>query len=321
MGLPAGLADHIANLLPDRGLGDEIDIGIGIGLPALAFQDAAGLAAAGIIAGAWHRVAERNAFAELAVFPERAVGEALLIAHLDAREVEHAVLHGGGDLLSLAGDGALIERGDDAARQMQPGAAVAYLRAGAQRRAVAESGGRRGAAGALRDVLIDLAILKRTGTEALDRGHDQFRIDALDLLPGKPHSIEHAGADIFHQHVAAPDQRGPHFLALRVLGVERDRALVVIEHGEIQAVDIGDVLQLAAGDVADAGPLDLDHVGAEPRQQLRAGRARLDVGEIENANALQRLGHGVSPTEYKNMVVMRAQAGYPVISSSARFAG
>src|SRR6185312_3367856 len=106
MGLPAGLTDDVADPLPDRGLGDEIDVGVGIGLPALAFQDAAGLAAAGIVAGTWHRVAERNAFAELAVFLQRAMGEPLLIAHLDACEIEHAVLHGRGDLLSLAGDGA-----------------------------------------------------------------------------------------------------------------------------------------------------------------------------------------------------------------------
>jgi hypothetical protein len=30
-------------------------------------------------------------------------GEALLVAQLDARQVEHAVLHRGGDLLALAG--------------------------------------------------------------------------------------------------------------------------------------------------------------------------------------------------------------------------
>ena len=38
-----------------------------------------------------------------------------------------------------------------------------------------------------------------------------------------------------------------------------------------------------------AGTLDLDHVGAEPGQQLRAGRAGLGMGEIENAHAVQRL--------------------------------
>src|SRR5207302_3174907 len=93
IGLPLGLADDIADLLPYRRLGDEIDVGVGVGLPALALEDAAGLAAAGIVAGARHRVAERNALAELAVFLQRAMGEALLVAQFYAREVEHAVLH------------------------------------------------------------------------------------------------------------------------------------------------------------------------------------------------------------------------------------
>src|SRR6202041_2587677 len=92
------------------------------------------------------------------------------------------------------------------------------------------------------------------------------------------------------------DQRGQDFLALGVLGVERDRALVVVEHGEIQAVRVRDVLQLTAGDVANARTLHLDHVGAEPGQQLRAGRARLNVGEIENSNALERLCHCRTPS-------------------------
>ena len=209
----------------------------------------------------------------LAVFLERAVGEALLVAQFDARQVQHAVLHRGGDALTLAGHGALVERGDDAERQMQAGAAVADLRAGDERQAVAEAGGRCRTAGALRDVLVDLAVFVGTGAEALDRGHDHFRIDAVDLFPGESHAVEHAGAEILHQHVAILDQRGEDFLALRILGVERDRALVVVEHGEIQAVDVRHVLQLTARDVADAGALDLDHVGAEPGQQLRAGRS------------------------------------------------
>ena len=130
-------------------------------------------------------------------------------------EIQHAVLHRRGDLLALAGHGALVERGDDAERQMQAGAAVADLRAGDQRQPVAEAGGRGRAAGALRDVLIDLAVFVGSGTEALDRGHDHLRIDGVDLLPGKSHAVEHAGAEILHQHVAALDQRGQDFLALR----------------------------------------------------------------------------------------------------------
>src|SRR5262245_16239887 len=222
IGLPGRLADDVADLLPDRRLGDEVDVGVGIGLPALALEDAAGLATAGIVAGARHRVAERHAFAELAVLLERAVAEALLVAHLDAAEIEHAVLHRGRDALALAARGALVERGKDADSKMQPGAGVADLRAGDERQAVAEAGGGGGAAGALGDVFINLAVLVRARAKALDRGHDHLRIEGVDFLPGKTHAVEHAGAEILDENIAALDQRGEDFLALGVLRVERD---------------------------------------------------------------------------------------------------
>ncbi len=66
--------------------------------------------------------------------------ETLLVAHLDARQIKYAVLHRRGDLLSLACGRALVKRGDDAERQMQAGAAVADLRAGDKRQAIAEAG-------------------------------------------------------------------------------------------------------------------------------------------------------------------------------------
>src|SRR3954466_7013264 len=106
---------------------------------------------------------------------------------------------------------------------------------GARRRAVVEAGGGRGAAGALRDVLVHLAVLVRAGAEALDRRHDHARVDLLDLLPGEAHAIERAGREVLHQHVALLDQRGEDLLALGILGVDRDRALVVVQHREVQA--------------------------------------------------------------------------------------
>src|SRR4051794_6310192 len=90
IGLPGRLADHVADRPPDRSLGDEIDVGVRVLLPALALDDPTGLAAAGIVAGARRRIAERNALAVLAVFGQRAVGETLLVAQLDARQIEHA---------------------------------------------------------------------------------------------------------------------------------------------------------------------------------------------------------------------------------------
>src|SRR5204863_8419298 len=142
---------------------------------ALAFEDPARLAAARVIAPARHRFAERNAFAVLAEFGERAVLQALLVAKLDAGKIEHAVLHRGEHTLAAPGADALVECRDDAEGEMQSRAGVADLRAGDKRRALAEAGGGRGTAGALRDVLIDLAVLVGPGAEALHRGHNHAR--------------------------------------------------------------------------------------------------------------------------------------------------
>src|SRR5262249_15505185 len=181
IGLPFRLADEVADRTPHRRLGDEIDVGVGIALPALAFEDPAGLAAAGVVAGARHCLAERDAFAVLAVFGQRSMPQTLLIAQLDAGEIEHAVLHGAEHALPASGADALIEGADDAEREVQTGAAVADLRAGDERRTLAEAGGGGGAARALRDVLVDLAILVGAGAEALDRRHDHARVGLVDV--------------------------------------------------------------------------------------------------------------------------------------------
>ena len=139
IGFPRRLADHVANRLPHRRLRDEIDVGVGIFLPALALQDPSRLAATRVIARARHRIAERNTVAKLAVFLEWTVPEPLLIAQLDAAEVQHAVLHGAGHLLALAGRRSLEQRRDNAKCEMQAGAAIADLCAGDQWQAVAKT--------------------------------------------------------------------------------------------------------------------------------------------------------------------------------------
>ncbi len=175
----------------------------------------------------------------------------------------------------------------------RPVPGVADLRAGHQGRTVVEAGRRCCSARALRDIFIDLAVLVGTRAEALDRRDDHARIELLDALPRESHPVERAGREILDQHVAFLHQRLEDFLALRILGVDGDRALVVVEHREIEAVDVGDVAQLAARDVALARSLHLDDVGAQPCQKLRAGRARLHVGEVENLDAVQCLAHYV----------------------------
>ena len=76
-------------------------------------------------------------------------------------------------------------------------------------------------------------------------------------------------------------------LSLVRLGIKGDAPLVAVQHREIEAVDIGYVLELSSRRVADAGALDLQYVGTEPSQQLRAGRAGLDMRHVQDFHAFQ----------------------------------
>jgi hypothetical protein len=143
----------------------------------------------------------------------------------------------------------------------------------------------------LRDVLIRLALAIGAGAEALDRGVDDARVQFAEALPGETLAVEDAGAEILQYHVAPAHQFLDDLSALRRLQIYRDAALVRIEHREVEAVGARHIAQLAARDVAAPGHLDLDHVGAHPGEELRRRRPRLDMAEIENADAFQSFAH------------------------------
>src|SRR5439155_5801147 len=163
----------------------------------------------------------RNGIAELAVrilrilFHHAGARQALLIAQLDAAEIEHAVLHRREHFLAPTRRVALVKRGNDAERQVQAGAGIADLCAGDHGRAVVESRGRSRSTGALRDVLVHLAILVGSRAESLDRSDDHARIELLDALPGEAHAVERTGGEILDQYVAMLHQRFDHLLSLR----------------------------------------------------------------------------------------------------------
>ena len=129
--------------------------------------------------------------------------------------------------------------------------------------------------------------------EALDRCQDHLGVEFLDAFPGKAHAVQGAGAEVLNQHIAFFDQLFQYSLAFRFFGVQRQRALVAVEHGEVQGIDVWNVTQLAAGHVAGTGALDLDNVGAKPGQQLGTGRAGLHVREVDDFDAVERfVAHG-----------------------------
>src|SRR5437879_4022175 len=139
----------------------------------------------------------------------------------------------------------------------------------------------------MRHVFVGLEIgVRAARAEALDRAHHDARVQLVDLLPGEAEPVEHPGSEILHDDVALPQEVDEHRLAFSALHVDHDRALVAVEHREVQAVCIRHVAQLAARSVA-LRRLELDHVGTQPCQQLGAGRARLHVGHVEDADSLE----------------------------------
>jgi hypothetical protein len=217
--------------------------------------------------------------------------EPLLIAQLDAAQIQHAILHRHIDLLAAAGGVTMMQRAHDAQRKMQPGAGIADLGAGDQRRTIVKACGGRSTAGTLRDVLVNLAIGIGAWSEAFDGREDHPRIQRLNALPREAHPIQRTRGKILHHHVAGFYQFFQHVLTVRIAPIDGDRALVMIQHRKIQAVDIGDITQLTAGDVTHARPFHLNYVSAKPREQLRAGRPRLNMGKIENSDTIQSFRH------------------------------
>ncbi len=291
---PFGVGDQLrpaAELhqrLPSGRLNNDVDVIIGSA--ALCPHCPSGLAAARCVPRARHRVAEYPVRI-LRIFHQRSRRKPLLITQLDSAKIEHGILHRAGDPLSLAGLFPVKKRGENPGDEMNAGSGIADLRARDQRRAIVEPGCARRAAGALGDVLIDFTVFVRTRAEALDRRVDQTRIDFVNHFPGKPLAVERARREVLHHHVTSLDQLAKNFFAFFMFGIDRDAAFVAVEHGEIETVDIRLITQLPAGDIAPPRQFDFDHVGAEPSQNLRAGRPGLHMRHIENTNSVERFTH------------------------------
>src|SRR5262249_44415933 len=154
---------------------------------------------------------------------------------LDPAEIQDAILHGAIDFLSAPCSRTLVKRCDDPKPEMQAGAAIANLGSSDKRQALAEACGRGCPARALRDILIDLAILERSRPKPLDRRNDHTGIELLNTSPSKPHAVKNAWREILHQNVADLNERGKNLHPFGIFGVERDRALIVVQHCKIEA--------------------------------------------------------------------------------------
>ena len=189
-------------------------------------------------------------------------------------------------LLSLAGLQLLDVGGGDREGEFNARARVAGAAAGVDRWSVGRAGDRERAGGGLRDGVEALVAAPGAGeAEALESGIDDRGIDLLHHLVGEVEPLHHSGAVVLDEDVVVRQHLEQQLAPARLAQVEGDAAFVAVpvdEVGRIEAVGAG-----ASAGVANAGLLNLDHVGAEPGERLGAGGARLVLGHVEHAHSVQ----------------------------------
>jgi hypothetical protein len=216
---------------------------------------------------------------------------------VDAREVRDRLLLRHLHLLAPARRLALHDRGEDAHPQVEARPGVAESRGHAQRRPVRLAVEAHGAGHRLRHELEALVVRVRPRRgEPLDGRGDQARVEALQRLPAEAEAVHGPGAEVLDDHVGLAQEIVEQRAAARVLQVEREALLVRVEEEEAPAVDAGPVAQREAVGLA-GERLDLDDLGAQPREELRAGRAGLVLAEVDDADAVEGFGHWAKSPE------------------------
>src|SRR6185503_7276463 len=91
-----------------------------------------------------------------------------------------------------------------------------------------------------REVEAALLLARTFLAERGDRAVDERGLFCPERGVSKAEAIHYAGAIVLDQHVGREHERARARLVRRILEVERDRALVAVERGEVFAVATGD---------------------------------------------------------------------------------
>ena len=216
--------------------------------------------------------------------------------HIEQGEIE---------VLALAGPLAVKERREHGLRGEGAGHQVGHRHADFLRPAagsvVGLTSNRHHSADALDDEVI--AGPMRPGPGLPEAGHravDEFRIDCREAVVVEAVFFEIADLVVLDDHVADRCQAANDLAALNTCEIDRDRSFSPVGGkvvGRIGGVGAVAILQKgrppAAGVVACARALDLDHVSAEIGKVLRAPGTGKHTGKIEDANSVEGAGHGI----------------------------
>ena len=259
---------------------------------------------------------------QLAAPRHRAVGE---IAAGDQREPgERAVGHRDVDQLTLAAALALVQRRHDAERRHQRAAAeVRDLPRRLHRRAIAlPRQAEHPHESQVVHVVARALALGPVLAVAGDRAVHERRVLLAEALVADAEALQHAGSEGLEQHVVVAREGQQHLPPPLALQVDPDRALVAVERQEERRARALRKLLVVRGRpahvVAGARVLDLQHLGAEVREQERAEPSREQAREVEHLQPRQRLRahRGVTPSSARASCTLAGRL--PTSSAIAR---
>ena len=136
----------------------------------------------------------------------------------------------------------------------------------------------------LHDLVQGRPVPVGSGQEALEGAVDESRIAGRELLVPVAHRLHLPDPEVLQQDVGGVDEVEDAVPIGRLGDVELDAVLVAVERGEQAGSRTGQVAGLVAGPAR----FDLDHLGAEVGQDHPAAGPHDHVGELDDADAVER---------------------------------
>ena len=144
------------------------------------------------------------------------------------------------------------------------------------------------AAGRLRDhVEGEIVLVGAAGAETLELRVDDARVDGAHYVVAEPQPLDGARREILHHDIGVLRHILDEREAALGFQIDGDGFLVGVEQQEIPGVlaVAGRPMQQETARLAALRVFDLDDLGAEPGERLGAGRAGLELRQVENADA------------------------------------
>ena len=184
-------------------------------------------------------------------------------------------------------------REESDARRVVTGAAAERSQMAVDRRERRDESG----AGPVADLVVAGLLRLRPGVPVAGAvGEDEPWIHLAEPIPGHAQVVQHRVVAVRQEDVGGLDQTVRHLLAALLLQVDDDALLVpAVEQeavGNLRVGHSGEILEVAV-DVAPAGPLDLDHLGAEIGEDGAGRRGHDDRRQFHDTNPVEQRRIGV----------------------------